>query len=84
MGLGERLRRWIDRPTEPGPEDWVVVEVVPFHEGPLLQSALEGAGIPAVLQQWTDVAQHTRTQQNVAVRHRDVGRARELLADLRG
>lgn len=84
MGLGERLRRWFDPPQEPDPDEWVIVAVVPFHEGPMAQSALEAAGIAVVLvEARLFVTHHTGTLYRIVVRARDVAEATELLADLR-
>ena len=83
MGLGERLRRLIDPPKEPNPDDWVVLTVVLHHEGPMLHSALEAAGIFSVLQEVRLIPSHTLDQQRVVVQQRDLAAAEELLAEYR-
>jgi hypothetical protein len=85
MGWFQRLRERIDPPVEPAPDDWVVLTVVPFSDGPMTHSAIEGAGIDAVLE-WVrrPLPAHGFDQYRIVVRQRDLPEATEILQDLRG
>jgi hypothetical protein len=84
VGISDRVRRWIDPPRPPEPDEMVVVTHVPFHEGPMVQSALEGAGITAFLQEWTVLPGHLPSRQRILVRHGDLAAAEDVLRDLSG
>jgi hypothetical protein len=84
MGLFDRLRRRIDPPQTPAPDDWVVVADVAFHDGPMVHSALEGAGIEAVLQEWTLLPGQLPSRHRILVQQRQFEVARQTLDDLRG
>lgn len=83
MGIGERLRRLIDPAKEPNPDDWVVVSTVRFHDGPMLASALEAAGVRVVLQEVRPAAAHLDTWTRLVVQQRDAARAEDTLRELR-
>jgi hypothetical protein len=85
-GIVQRLRERIDPPVPGDPDDWVVVADVLHFEGPLVQSAIEAAGIPAVLEPHSAVPGRPGPwdRQRVVVRRGDVPVAEEILAELRG
>ncbi len=83
MGLSDRLRRWMDTPSSPDPEGWVTVAVLPFHEGPLVTSALDGAGIVAALQDWSPLPGQIPTRARILVRQQDAAAAEALVEELR-
>lgn len=84
MALGEWLRRRLDPPYEPDPDEWVVLTVVPFSDGPMTHSAVEGAGIEAMLQ-WVrpPLPAHGFDRYRIVVHQRDLAEATEILRDLR-
>jgi hypothetical protein len=84
VGLLQRLRERIDPPQEPDPDEWVVVAVVPVAEGPLVQSAIEGAGIDAVMYWGRAFAGRGADFQRIAVRRRDQAEAEQIVRDERG
>lgn len=84
MSARERLKRWLTNPSSPDPDGWVTVTVVPFHEGPLVTSALDGAGIAAALQDWSPLPGQIPTRARIVVRRQDVEAATELIVELRG
>jgi hypothetical protein len=84
VGIRDRLKDWLDRPSTPDPDGWVTVTVVPFHEGPMVTSALDNAGIPAALQDWSPLPGQIPTRARIVVRQQDVVAAAELITDLRG
>lgn len=84
-GFLQRLRERIDPPRPPDPDDWVVLAVVPFSDGPMLHSAVEGAGIPAVLRHvHLTPPGHGFDRYEITVRYRDLPTAMEIREDLRG
>ena len=80
----QRLRERIDPPTAGDPDDWVVVAVVPFAEGPLVHSAITAAGIEAVMDWRRAFAGRGPDLQRIAVRRRDQAEAEEIVRDARG
>jgi hypothetical protein len=83
-GLVQRLRERIDPPAPEEPEDWMILTVLPFHEGPLVHSAVEGAGIEALLQEIRPLPSHHPDKHRIVVRRRDLAEARQILEDLNG
>jgi hypothetical protein len=81
-GLLQRLRDRIDPPREPDPEEWIVLTVVPFSDGPMVHSAIEGAGIEAVMDEARLLPSHGLDRHRIVVRQRDVAQAEGILRDL--
>jgi hypothetical protein len=82
MGLGERVRRWLDPPVDPEPEVPIVVAVVAFSDGPMYASMLEGAGIHCMLREGSPWPGRVPDRQHVIVLQRDRAAAEQLIADL--
>jgi hypothetical protein len=85
MGWLQRLRERIDPPREVADHEWVLLAVVPFSDGPMTHSAIEGAGIEAVLDhvRGTPPA-HGFDRYRILVHQRDLTEAQVILDDLRG
>jgi hypothetical protein len=81
-GLVQRLRERIDPPREIGPDEWIVLTIVPFSDGPMVHSAIEGAGIEAVIDEVRALPAHGLDRHRIIVRQRDVDRAMGILRDL--
>ena len=69
-------------PREPDPEEWIVLTVVPFSDGPMVHSAIEGAGIEAVMDEARLLPSHGLDRHRIVVRQRDVAQAEGILRDL--
>ncbi len=81
-GLVQRLRERIDPPRPVDPEEWIVLTVVPFSDGPMVHSAIEGAGIDAVMDEVRPLPAHGLDRQRIIVRQRDHDQALGILRDL--
>ena len=84
-GFFQRLQDRIDPPREPDPDSFVMLTVVPFSDGPMTHSAIEGAGIEAWLE-WVrpPLAHGGFDRYRIVVRQRDLAAASQILDDLRG
>jgi hypothetical protein len=82
VGWLQRLRERIDPPAPGAPDDWIVVSDTVLADGPMVQSAIEGAGIPAVLREVSWLPAHGMERAQVIVRRKDLEAAQEIVADL--
>ena len=84
MGWFQRLRERIDPPREIASHEWVVLTVVPFTDGPMTHSAIQGAGIEAQLEHLRGTPPaHGFDRYRIIVHHRDLAEAQAILEDLR-
>jgi hypothetical protein len=80
--LVQRLRARIDPPVPGEPDDWIVVADTLFAEGPMVQSAIEGAGVRAVLREVSGLPAHGMERYQVVVQRRDLEVALEIVDEL--
>lgn len=85
MTLRERFGQLLSRgPSEAlDPDEFVEVQIVPLHQGPLVMTALQAEGIEARSIDHFNVALRTISQVQVLVRRRDASRANTLITAAR-
>ena len=82
------LRSWVLRQLSRGnappldPDEFVEVEDLPIHMGPMAETVLRRDGIDATCTETYDIATRTRTRVRIAVARRDAARAAPLVTAL--
>ena len=82
------LRSWVLRQLSRGsappldPDEFIEVEDLPIHMGPLAETVLRREGIDATCTETFDIVTRTRSRVLITVARRDAARAAQLLTSL--